>query len=108
MKAKLCVLGAVLGTMPGLLPLVPMLWATPVQPRREESRSEAPRQAGPSLGGVEAEALPREQVPTDVELDEAKHPCELVTVLKVPCDPASATCEYTYWECSQQVKPLRA
>jgi hypothetical protein len=79
MRTKLCVLGAVLGTIPGLLPLVPRV-CTP----------------------------PREQVPADVELDEPKHPCELITVMKVPCDPASATCEYTYWECPQKVKPLRA
>jgi hypothetical protein len=108
MRAKLCVLGAVLGTMPGLLPLVPMLSAMPVQPKREEPRSEAPRQPGLRSGGVEAEALPREQVPADVELEGARHPCELVTVMKVPCDPAAATCEYTYWECPRNVKPLRA
>jgi len=29
-------------------------------------------------------------------------------VMQVPCDPAAATCEYTYWQCPEQVKPLRA
>jgi hypothetical protein len=84
MRTKLCVLGAVLGTIPGLLPLVPRV----------------------CTGGEEA--LPGEQVPADVEHDVPTHPCELVTVMKVPCDPASATCEYTYWECPRKVKPLRA
>jgi len=103
MRTKLCVLGAVLGTMPGLLPLVPRVCT---QPKREEPRTEASRQPGLDSGG--GESVPREQVPADVELDGPKHPCELVTVMKVPCDPASATCEYTYWECPQKVKPLRA
>lgn len=26
----------------------------------------------------------------------------------VPCDPAAATCELTWWQCPENVKPLRA
>ncbi len=37
-----------------------------------------------------------------------KHPCELVTVMRVPCDAATTTCEYTYWECPRSVNPLRS
>ncbi|WNG14987.1 hypothetical protein [Cystobacter fuscus] len=37
-----------------------------------------------------------------------KHPCELITVMRVPCDAATATCEYTYWECPRSVNPLRS
>lgn len=37
-----------------------------------------------------------------------KHPCELITVMQVPCDAATATCEYTYWECPRSVNPLRS
>jgi hypothetical protein len=103
MRTKLCVLGAVLGTMP----VVPLLWASPVH-GREEPRGAAARSPGPSPAREGAEPLPQEGVPAAVEPGAPKHPCELITVMKVPCDPSTATCEYTYWECPQQVKPLRA
>ncbi|MDC0714375.1 hypothetical protein POL68_38325 [Stigmatella sp. ncwal1] len=37
-----------------------------------------------------------------------KHPCQLITFIQVPCDAATATCEYMYWECPQSVSLLRA
>jgi hypothetical protein len=78
MRTKLSVLGAVLGSAPGLLPVIATLWAL------------------------------RPTVPAPSEPEVPVHPCELITVMKVPCDATSATCEYTYWECPQKVKPLRA
>ncbi|RKH57454.1 hypothetical protein D7V93_18460 [Corallococcus llansteffanensis] len=35
------------------------------------------------------------------------HPCELITIVAVPCDATRATCEYTYWECPEAAHPLR-
>jgi hypothetical protein len=29
-------------------------------------------------------------------------------MVKVPCDSATEACEYTYWQCPQEVKPLKA
>ena len=57
------------------------------------------------MGGSGAVALPP---PPVVEPGVPTHPCELITVMQVPCDPAAATCEYTYWECPESVKPLKA
>jgi hypothetical protein len=36
-----------------------------------------------------------------------RHPCELITVVAVPCDASKATCEYTYWECPEAPHLLR-
>jgi hypothetical protein len=108
MRTKLCVLGAVLGTA-SVLPVV----CTPVMESAQQTKEEQPRggvsrQAGQPLNGHEAEPLSPAGVPASPVNDEPKHPCELVTVMRVPCDPATATCEYTYWECPRNVKPLRA
>jgi hypothetical protein len=110
MRTKVCVLGAVLGTA-SVLPVM----CEPVVPVMKEEEQQqgggASRQAGRPFKGSGAELLsPAEvpAVPAGPALDEPKHPCELVTVMRVPCDPATAACEYTYWECPQNVKPLRA
>jgi hypothetical protein len=108
MRTKLCVLGAVLGTasvLPGaLLPAV----GTQQQTKQEPSRGPSSRRNGqptrsPGAGqpaSHEVPAGPSSQVPT--------HPCELITVMQVPCDASTTTCEYTYWECPRDVKPLSA
>ena len=105
MRTKLCVLGAVLGTA-SVLPVM----CEPVAPvmKEEQPRGSVSRQASQPFKGHGAEPLSPVEVPASPVLDEPKHPCELVTVMRVPCDPASATCEYTYWECPLSVKPLRA
>jgi hypothetical protein len=100
MRTKLSVWGAVLGTAPGLLPVMAVLWALPVPPR------EGPRPQGPASVEPVVPAVP--VVPASVEPEAPVHPCELVTVMKVPCEAGSASCEYTYWECPRNVKPLRA
>jgi hypothetical protein len=106
MRTKLCVLGAVLGTASGLLPVACVPAEAPVsrteQPRGGVSKSVRPLEED----GAERESP--EQVPVDVGLGEPKHPCQLVTVMKVPCESTTDACEYTYWECPLQVKPLRA
>ena len=111
MRTKLCVLGVVLGTA-SVLPVVCGPSVPPAQQRKEEQpRGGVSRQVGPPFDGHEAEVLSPAEVPAgpaSLTSDEPKHPCELVTVMRVPCDPAAATCEYTYWECPRNVKPLRA
>jgi hypothetical protein len=102
MRTKLCVLGAVLGVVPGLLP-------ESCGERAQESRW--PRREAVRPAGVRHErkqAAPQEPVPADVEPGEPRHPCTLVTVEQVPCDSSQATCEYTWWECPRRAKPLRA
>lgn len=42
------------------------------------------------------------------EAEAPQHPCELITLMQVPCDEATATCEYTYWKCPEVVNPLRS
>lgn len=102
MRTKLCVLGAVLGVVPGVL-----LESCGEQtheskgPRREAVRRAAERQE-------RKQAVPREQVPAHVEPGEPSHPCTLVTVEQVPCDSSRASCEYTWWECPRRARPLRA
>jgi hypothetical protein len=110
MGTKLCVLGAVLGAA-SVLPVVCLPLATPTHQSKEEQQGGVSRQAGRPFNGQGTETLsPAEApaVPASPVVDEPKHPCELITVMRVPCDPASATCEYTYWECPRDVKPLRA
>ncbi|MDY7227249.1 hypothetical protein [Hyalangium rubrum] len=112
MRTKLYVLGAVLGIAPGLLPVVSTLWGPPSQENRQDSRGASrkgrgagrvsPAPAGNS-GGV---AAPPDLVPAGP--GELSHPCELVTLVKVPCESSTEACEYTYWECPAAVKPLKA
>ena len=62
----------------------------------------------PSVAGSTVPASAPASMPKGSGAEEPKHPCELITVMRVPCDPATATCEYTYWECPRHVNPLRA
>lgn len=105
MRTKLYVLGAVLGVAPGLLPVV----CTP-PPSQQDSRGATRKVRGVSpapAGEVEGVAAPAElEAPS--RGDEPTHPCQLVTLVAVPCDPDTATCEYTYWDCPEAVKPLKA
>src|SRR3712207_6673410 len=107
MGTKLCVLGAVLGAA-SVLPVVCLPLASPTRQSKEEQQGGVSRQAGRPFNGRGTETpAPAEApaVPASPVVDEPKHPCELITVMRVPCDPASATCEYTYWECPRDVKP---
>jgi hypothetical protein len=123
MRTKLYVLGAVLGAAPGLLPVVSTLWLSPPQETRQESKGGSSRRGrGGSrmdVGAPGASASPGVASPPGAseashapsqpsEAGGAKHPCELITVIQVPCDASVAACEYTYWQCPEQVKPLRA
>jgi hypothetical protein len=108
MNTKLYVLGAVLGTAPALLPVACLTWASPAHEHEEEPRGGASRQVNRPLGGNGVAAPPPVSGPAGLEPGVPTHPCELITVMQVPCDPAAATCEYTYWECPETVKPLRA
>ena len=94
MNTKLYVLSAVLGA-------VPFCHARDEAPQGGLSRQAVVPPAGPAAEVAPSKAPGLEPgVPT--------HPCELITVMQVPCDPATAVCEYTYWECPQSVNPLRA
>jgi hypothetical protein len=114
MRTKLYVLGAVLGVAPGLLPVVSPLWGSPVPESRQDSRGSSRKgrgagQASPAPQGNNGNAgvaAPPHAAPAAP--GELSHPCELVTIVKVPCDEATAACEYTYWQCPQAVKPLKA
>jgi hypothetical protein len=113
MRTKLYVLGAVLGVAPGLLPVVSTLWVPPAQEARQDSRGSSrkgrgggrtsPAPAGNNNGGV---AAPPGTSPS--EPGAPTHPCELITVMRVPCDADTASCEYTYWQCPEAAKPLKA
>ncbi len=115
MRTKLYVLGAVLGVAPGLLPVVSTLWGPPSQEAGQDSRgssrkgrgagraSPAPAGNNRDNGGVAAPPSAAPAAP-----GAPTHPCELITIMKVPCDPDTATCEYTYWQCPEAVKPLKA
>ena len=108
MRTKLYVLGAVLGVAPGLLPVMFPLWGQPVQESRQAARKGrgvnrvSPAPVG-EPGGVAAP--PELEAPA---LGEPSHPCQLITVATAPCDPSTAVCEYTYWDCPAAVKPLKA
>ncbi|MFE8602325.1 hypothetical protein KYC5002_06560 [Archangium violaceum] len=108
MNRKLYVLSAVLGSLPALFPVTCSPWASSGQRRAEESRGGASRRTERFIGGNEAVVPPSSQVAPGLEPGVPAHPCELITVMQVPCDPASATCEYTYWQCPESVEPLRA
>jgi hypothetical protein len=118
MRTKLYVLGAVLGATPGLLPVLSTLWLSPPQESRQESRGGSSRkgrggsraQVVAPAGSAAGVASPPDMSDTSPEGggSEPKHPCELITVMQVPCDATAATCEYTYWQCPEQAKPLRA
>jgi hypothetical protein len=104
MRTKLCVLGAVLGAA-SLLPGA--CWGDAV-PCLNQGQ---PWGGGTRLGqrpDERLEAAPPVRVQMNPVLDGPKHPCELITVMRVPCDSATAPCEFTYWECPQTVTPLRA
>ncbi|HYI03211.1 hypothetical protein [Hyalangium sp.] len=114
MRTKLYVLGAVLGVAPSLLPVVSQLWGSPSQESGQDSRGASRKGRGAGRAspvphgdnGNTGVAAPPSAAPT--EPGGLSHPCELVTLVKVPCDEATATCEYTYWHCPQAVKPLKA
>lgn len=112
MRTKLCVLGAVLGTAS----VLPGVCLTSVEPPTRTKQGQA-RSGGARLPhgpGEGRELLPRvpasapASTPPGAGPEGPKHPCELITVMRVPCDSATATCEYTYWECPRHVNPLRA
>ncbi|REG24437.1 hypothetical protein ATI61_11445 [Archangium gephyra] len=107
MRTKLCVLGAVLGTA-SVLPMVCMPEVLTQRTNEEQPRGGVSRQASQPLKGHGAEPLSPVEVPASPVSDEPKHPCELITVMRVPCDSSAAACEYTYWECSRSARPLRA
>jgi hypothetical protein len=104
MRTKLCVLGVVLGTTSGFLPGACVPSEAPTR-QGEQPRGGVSRQSGRPLEGHDVPAV---SGPAELGLGEPKHPCELVTVMRVPCDSTMVACEYTYWECPRQVKPLRA
>lgn len=110
MRTKLYVLGAVLG----VAPLASTVWGPPSQESRQDSRGGSRKGRGAGRAGPPAQgphgtpgvAAPPGQAPS--EPGAPTHPCELITLVKVPCEAAGAACEYTYWQCPQQVKPLKA
>ena len=114
MRTKFYVLGAVLGVVPGLLPVVSPLWGTPGQESGQDARGSSRKGRGPGRAspapqgdnGQPGMAAPPGPAPS--EQGAPSHPCELVTLVKVPCDAATEACEYTYWQCPQEVKPLKA
>jgi hypothetical protein len=113
MRTKLYVLGAVLGVAPGLLPVVSTLWVPPSQEAKQDSRGSSRKGRGggrvsPAPVGKDNPAVAAPPVGGPAEPGEPAHPCELVTIVKVPCDSDTASCEYTYWECPKAVKPLKA
>ena len=112
MRTKLYVLGAVLGVVPGLLPVVSSLWGPPSQEAKQDLRGASRK----GRGGGRAVPVPSESKPGvagppsggPAQPGALSHPCELVTMVKVPCDASTDVCEYTYWECPAAVKPLKA
>ncbi|MBZ4419349.1 hypothetical protein [Myxococcus sp. RHSTA-1-4] len=128
MNTKLYVLGAVLGTAPGLPPEMSTTSVAPPQESRQESRGASRKGRGRATSatpaGNHAVAVPPPDVSESKEsprdaggdghtrggsgADAPRHPCELITIMKVPCDESKDTCEYTYWKCPEVVNPLRA
>jgi hypothetical protein len=99
MRTKLCVLGAVLGSA-SFLPGV----CGPSLEDVRRTNNEAP----PEGRASRRLPSPPDAVPARPAIPGPRHPCELITVMQVPCDPAATTCEYTYWECPRNVEPLKA
>jgi hypothetical protein len=102
----MCVVGAVLAA-PGLLGAC----APPDLPVQEPPRPGAHQAPARQPRGPEAPA-PAPPEPPEAPGQEAQgtpeHPCELVTLMRVPCSEPAQACEYTYWQCPLSVKPLRA
>ena len=107
MRTKLCVLGAVLGTA-SVLPGVLFPVDSPRQTNQEPPRGQSSRRSGPPMKRLGAEPPAAHDVPASPASQVPTHPCELITVMQVPCDPSKTTCEYTYWECPRGAKPLSA
>ena len=115
MRTKLYVLGAVLGVAPGLLPVVSTLWVPPSQEARQEARESSRKGRGagrvvpaPEGGNREGAGVAAPAGAAASQPGAPTHPCELITIMKVPCEGDTATCEYTYWQCPEAVKPLKA
>ncbi|NMO23024.1 hypothetical protein HPC49_46230 [Pyxidicoccus fallax] len=132
MNTKLYVLGAVLGAAHGLPPEVLTPSVAPPQESRQESRGASRKGRGGRAtsakpAGNHAVAAPPPDVQESNEVKESprdtggdghtrggsgteapRHPCELITVMQVPCDESKQACEYTYWKCPEVVNPLRA
>lgn len=99
MRTTLYVLGAVLGAASGPPPALFAPGGTPSLETRPEDGGTSP----PPRRPPDAPDAGHRTRSTEAQM----HPCELITVVAVPCDPARATCEYTYWECPETARPLR-
>ena len=113
MRTKLCVLGAVLGSaslLPGVCGPSRETVREDVRRTNHEAQPEGrvSRQLPPSEAAPRSPPASAVEVPARPAIQGPRHPCELITVMQVPCDPAATTCEYTYWECPKNVEPLRA
>ncbi|QSQ23085.1 hypothetical protein JY651_49730 [Pyxidicoccus parkwayensis] len=100
MNTKLYVLGAVLGAAPGLPPEALSAPVASPQESRPDSRGASRKGRGGRATGATTRGTSDSEVP--------RHPCELITIIQVPCDATKATCEYTYWKCPEVVSPLRS
>ncbi|RKH18479.1 hypothetical protein D7Y13_38515 [Corallococcus praedator] len=133
MRTKLYVLGAVLGAAPGVPSALNALGGTPSLETHPGARGAGGDRAVVSGNHAVVAPLPVEQASADGgasrdagtggskdarpdapdaglrtrSLEAPVHPCELITIVQVPCDATRATCEYTYWECPEQSHPLR-
>ncbi|MCY1033542.1 hypothetical protein OV207_18975 [Corallococcus sp. BB11-1] len=121
MRTKLYVLGAVLGAAPAVPSVRDALGGKPSLETR--ASGEDRERAGVSGNHAVVAPLPVEGVDGGADagtrpdgldaghrtraLEAPLHPCELITIMQVPCDETRATCEYTYWECPEQLHPLR-
>lgn len=127
MRTKLYVLGAVLGAAPGLPSALMALTGAPSLETHPEARGDGrgavsgnhavvtplPVDAGSDAGDAGAGTSPdrrpevRDAGHRTRATEAPLHPCELITIVAVPCDATRATCEYTYWECPETAHPLR-
>ena len=108
MRTKLCVLGAVLGTASVLSEGYLSPVASVPRTKEEPPRARSSRRESQPVHGHDARPFTPAERPASPALEVPTHPCELITVMRVPCDPSTGTCEYTYWQCPLNVKPLRA